>query len=219
MLIAHRGFSARFPENTMLAFRMAAKCKAIEFDVRKTLDNVPVVIHDCTLHRTTTGSGCVSQHSWSDIQNLNILGYNEKVPSLVQVLQTFGNDYFYNIEIKTKDTAGVVIDSIKNSGISYDNYIITSFKWPEIRTVHKIDDKINTGLISFARPKRAIEECVKSGCKFVVLNYRICTRDVVKFAAEHGINVFVFTINDSKDKQKMLNYGVAGIITDNIDEI
>jgi len=216
MLIAHRGFSAKFPENTILAFRMAAKCKAIEFDVRKTKDNIPIILHDCTLNRTTTGDGRVDNHTLEEIQNLNILGCNERVPSLDQVLQTFGNDYFYNIEIKSKDTAGVVVNSIKNSGISYNNYIITSFKWPEIRDVRKIDDRINTGLISFARPRRAVNECIKSGCNVAVLNHRIVTRDIIKFAVEHGISVFVFTINDSKDKQRMLNYGVAGIITDEI---
>ena len=58
---AHRGFCAKFPENTMLAFREAVKLGVdqIETDVRITKDNELVLIHDSTLDRTTNGTGKV----------------------------------------------------------------------------------------------------------------------------------------------------------------
>ena len=59
--IAHRGFSGKYPENTMLAFRKALEtgCDGIELDVHLSRDGVPVVIHDETLDRTTDASGPV----------------------------------------------------------------------------------------------------------------------------------------------------------------
>jgi len=59
MLIAHRGFSGRYPENTLRSFREALKLPVdgIELDIRRTRDGVLVVIHDETVDRTTFGSG------------------------------------------------------------------------------------------------------------------------------------------------------------------
>lgn len=59
MVIAHRGFSGRYPENTLKAFEEALKLPvdAVELDVRRTKDGVLVVIHDETVDRTTNGKG------------------------------------------------------------------------------------------------------------------------------------------------------------------
>lgn len=216
MLIAHRGYSAMYPENTITAFRKA-RGKVVEFDVRKTLDNVPVVIHDRTLDRTTTGTGDVKKHTWEHIKDLHIKGCDERVPSLDQVLQTFGDEYSYNIEIKSSDTADVVVDSIKKSALPYGNTLVTSFKWDEIKSIRKLDDRINTGLISIVRPERAIRECVRIGCEVAVLNHLIITRDVVNYAEKNGIEVYSFTINSVDEARKLIDYGVAGIISDDCD--
>jgi len=213
MLIAHRGYSAMYPENTITAFRKA-RSKVVEFDVRKTLDNVPVVIHDRTLDRTTTGTGDVKKHTWEHIKDLHIKGCGERVPSLDQVLQTFGDEYSYNIEIKSSDTADVVVDSIKKSALPYGNTLVTSFKWDEIKAIRKLDDRINTGLISIVRPERAIRECVRIGCEVAVLNHLIITRDVVNYAEKNGIEVYAYTVNSADEARKLIDYGVAGIISD-----
>jgi len=213
MLIAHRGYSAVYPENTITAFRKA-RSKVVEFDVRKTLDNVPVVIHDRTLDRTTTGTGDVKKHTWEHIKDLHIKGCDERVPSLDQVFQTFGDEYSYNIEIKSSDTADVVVDSIKKSALPYGNTLVTSFKWDEIKAVRKLDDRINTGLISIVRPERAIRECVRIGCEVAVLNHLIITRDVVNYAEKNGIEVYAYTVNSVDEARKLIDYGVAGIISD-----
>ena len=52
-VIAHRGFSGIYPENTMLSFEKAveAGCDVIELDVQETKDHVLVIIHDETIDR------------------------------------------------------------------------------------------------------------------------------------------------------------------------
>lgn len=216
MLIAHRGYSALYPENTMTSIRKS-RSKVVEFDVRKTLDNIPVVIHDHTLDRTTTGTGDVKKHTWEHIKDLHIKGCDERVPSLDQVLQTFGDEYSYDIEIKSKDTAGVVMDSIQKSSLPYGNFLVTSFKWDEIKAIRKLDDRVNTGLISLVRPERAIRECVKLGCEVAVLNYLTITRDVVRYAKERGVEVYAYTVNSVDEARKLIEYGVSGIISDECD--
>ena len=58
-VIGHRGAAARAPENTLAGLRRAHELGAawVEFDVMLTADRVPVLIHDETLERTTTGRG------------------------------------------------------------------------------------------------------------------------------------------------------------------
>ena len=66
---AHRGFSAAYPENTMLSFQKAREtgCHGIELDVHLSADGVPVVIHDEQVDRTTDGSGWVGELSFAQL--------------------------------------------------------------------------------------------------------------------------------------------------------
>jgi glycerophosphoryl diester phosphodiesterase len=71
--VAHRGYSAVAPENTLpaLAAGVLAGATLIEFDVRTTADGVPVVIHDRTVDRTTDGSGHVWELTLDEIATLD----------------------------------------------------------------------------------------------------------------------------------------------------
>ena len=70
---AHRGYSGKYPENTMLAFQEAAKtgCDGIELDVQLTKDGKVVVIHDEAVDRTTDGSGKVKDFTYQELARLN----------------------------------------------------------------------------------------------------------------------------------------------------
>jgi glycerophosphoryl diester phosphodiesterase len=95
MLIAHRGFSGRYPENTLRAFREAMKLPVdgIELDIRRTRDGVLVVIHDETVDRTTFGSGRVSELTWDELRQLDAGAWKgeefagERIPRLDEVLE------------------------------------------------------------------------------------------------------------------------------------
>jgi len=214
MLIGHRGFSSMFPENTMVAFRNVIP-RVIEFDVRKTKDDVPIVIHDNTLDRTTTFSGNVKDFTLSELNKVSIRKSSEKIPTLSQVLDEFKDEYSYDIEIKTCDTACLVVDAIQKSNIPYKNFIVTSFNWEEIENIRNIDDKIPTGLISIIRPAKTIRKAFEFGCKVVVLNYRLVSPEIVKYATDRDIDVFAYTVNDLTDIRNLISYGVKAIITDN----
>jgi len=96
MLVAHRGYSAAYPENTLLAIEKAFQCGAcfIEFDVQISRDGIPVVIHDVALLRTTGVQGNVHALSGAEI-TATVAGEparfgdrfsNEKIPSLQAVV-------------------------------------------------------------------------------------------------------------------------------------
>ncbi|HZG81233.1 MAG TPA: glycerophosphodiester phosphodiesterase family protein, partial [Brevibacillus sp.] len=72
--MAHRGWSGKAPENTMTAIRLALAepaIRGIEIDVQLSRDGVPVLIHDFTLERTTTGRGLVMDHTLEELRELD----------------------------------------------------------------------------------------------------------------------------------------------------
>src|SRR6476659_2352139 len=69
-IVGHRGGASVAPENTLPSFEAAwaAGVAWVETDVRLTGDGVPVLLHDATLDRTTTGHGPVSAVAWEELQ-------------------------------------------------------------------------------------------------------------------------------------------------------
>ena len=73
-IVAHRGFSGRFPELTRRAFTEALELPihGIECDVRLTRDGKLVVFHDATVGRTTGALGRVDRMDYRDLRTLNL---------------------------------------------------------------------------------------------------------------------------------------------------
>ena len=215
-LIAHRGLvSPNFTENTMETFRAAATtpCRFIEFDVRKTKDGVPVVFHDPSLKRVAGVPGLVHAMTWDRLKEIKLLG-GEHIPSLSQVLCELRNDVMFDIEIKTENTASVVLQDIIASRVSPEDVIITSFKWKEIEEIRQLAPKLKTGLISSFFPLRCIRKCHKIGASVAVLFHACLTEDVVAYAKSLGVEVYAFTVNDKERIETLLSYGVNKVITD-----
>jgi len=107
-LIAHRGFSARYPENTLAAFRAAAESGVgmIELDITLTRDRQMVVFHDDTLARTTNGRGNVRARTLGELKRLDAGSWfgpgfkGERIPTLDEVMMAMPPELAINIEIK-----------------------------------------------------------------------------------------------------------------------
>ena len=94
-VVGHRGALALAPENTIAAFESGLRVgvDAVEFDVQRTADGVPIVIHDDTLDRTTNGTGRVRDQTVAAIRPLDAGSHfaprfaGERVPSLGDLLE------------------------------------------------------------------------------------------------------------------------------------
>lgn len=112
--IAHRGASARAPENTFAAFEEAVRVgvDAVELDVHLSADGVPVVIHDATVERTTDGRGAVASHTCARLRRLDAGSWfspryrGERIPTLDETLDWAGGRTGLNVELKAEATAG-----------------------------------------------------------------------------------------------------------------
>jgi glycerophosphoryl diester phosphodiesterase len=104
LIVAHRGASATYPENTLEAFEAAigAGADAIEFDVRLTADGAPVVMHDATVDRTTDGRGPVRAMSLAEIGALRVQASDGSthVPTLHETLELVSGRIGIDVEIK-----------------------------------------------------------------------------------------------------------------------
>ena len=115
VVLAHRGFSGRFPENTMLAFEKAAELPidGLEMDIYATRDDVLVISHDDSVARMTDGDGRIQTYTLAELQQLDA-GYNFtpdngqtypfrgqgiSIPTMEQVLARF-SDLWINVDIK-----------------------------------------------------------------------------------------------------------------------
>jgi glycerophosphoryl diester phosphodiesterase len=91
--VAHRGGAARWPENSLTAFRgaLAGGAQLVELDVHLTADGEVAVIHDPTLDRTTSGTGPLERCTAGDLRRARLRGpdgalTDDCVPTLGEVL-------------------------------------------------------------------------------------------------------------------------------------
>lgn len=85
--IAHRGLHEDAPENSRAAFEKAIEeGYAVEADVRRTKDGVPVIIHDDRLKRLTGEAGMVSRTRWSELSKMRLGGTDERIMTLDECL-------------------------------------------------------------------------------------------------------------------------------------
>ncbi len=107
VVFAHRGASARAPENTLAAFELALAegADAIELDAKLTADGHVVVFHDPTLERTTNGTGQLAPRTLEQLRALDAGSSfserfrGEKIPLLEEVFDAVGKKLFINVEL------------------------------------------------------------------------------------------------------------------------
>lgn len=131
ILLAHRGYSAKYPENTLLAFNKAFEKKAdgMECDLQKSKDNKFVIIHDDKVDRTTDKKGMVNQLTLKELKKCTI-DRTEKILELTELLSSIPDGKFVNIEIKKEtiledDCPGILKIILKY--LKKDNLLISSF--------------------------------------------------------------------------------------------
>ena len=126
--IGHRGAAGHAPENTQASFRKAIElgCDMTELDVHVCASGDVVVIHDETLDRTTNGKGNVSDHTLTELKQLDA-GKGEQIPLLQEVLELLKDRIMLNIELKGLGTAEPVYKIVKKTGWSNQDLTVTSF--------------------------------------------------------------------------------------------
>lgn len=227
LIFAHRGYSALYPENTMLAFKEAEKAGAegIELDVQLSKDGEVVVIHDETVDRTTNGKGYVKDLTYAELKRLNA-GFRmkmnlrkEPIPSLRDVLKWLtGNNMICNIELKNgifpyQGMEEKVIELIREYRLS-ERIIISSFNHYSIVNCYRRAPEIETAPLmgQVVYMPWVYAESIRA--KGIHPKYKTLKDEIVKESEEFGIAVRPYTVNKEKDMVHLMKLGCSGLITD-----
>jgi glycerophosphoryl diester phosphodiesterase len=229
LLIGHRGYPAKFPENTLAAFEGAiqAGCDMIELDVTLTRDRKVVVIHDDTLDRTTTGKGPVKDHSFEVIKKLDAGSWfdarfaAERVPELSEVMKLTAGRCMLNIEIKESAfEADYPVDAIEHQVVKLvktsggmDRVIISSFDKRILERIAAMDAPPAIAYISDHGADKGVLDMLLAMKAFSWHpRFKVLTRDQVDMLHASGIKVFPWTINTREEAEKLLALGADGLI-------
>ncbi len=211
-LIGHRGVKDLKPENTLesiiTAFDLGLEC--VEIDVKVSKDNIPLLLHDDTLDRTTNGSGLVCNFTFDEINQLDAGYYfyksntEIKVPSLTSVLDLVKKKQKYlNIELKpNKKYEGLnvkkILQEIKQ--VSYDKIYFSSFDLSSCVSLKKSAPHLLCGFLNDDFNKVNINEtidiCKKYNFFSCGINLNFFSNSIVNQFVENEIQVTVYADNN-----------------------
>lgn len=221
--IAHRGASGYEPENTLAAFKKALELHAdmIELDVRICKTGELVVIHDQKVDRTTNGKGKVKDLSLKKLQTLDA-GKGEKIPTLEEVLHLVKKRAKININVKDHNallpTLEIIQKHVEKQDIAIDDLIVSAEKLGILATAYKTSSvTVVPSLYIF--PSLMLRFFQRKNPYAIEIYKRVLSKNIVDIAHAFGIQVFVWTVNEPDEIQRMKKMRVDGIITDFPDRI
>ena len=228
---AHRGFSAAYPENTLLSFEKAAAAGAdgIETDVQLSADGALVIIHDSAVDRTTNAKGYVKDLTLSELRQLNASVHFPKapiqhIPTLDEYLAWVKNQRLTsNIELKTDQfpypgIEAKVVAKIKAYGVE-KQVILSSFNHYSIMKVKAIDPDIRCGLLTAANFLHPGEYVRKAGAEYLHPLYFTLDEHRISEIHKEGIQINTWTVNDEWAMKFLIKHKVDGIITHHPDKL
>lgn len=221
MAIAHRGFSAVAPENTIVAFDEAIRlgCQAVELDVRLSADGVPVVIHDDTVDRTTSGTGSVSSLNKVELLRLDAGSWKHhryagsRIPTLDEALAAIAPWAIPVIELKEPIDL-TLLDSLLRRHDALDSCVLVSQDEQIVASVRKIGRDVQTGLIADEWADDLTERCQKLDAPLLILNVESIALERIQAVDQAGLELWCYTVNDIGLVAACAAMGVPGLITD-----
>jgi len=230
LIIAHRGYRAKYPENTLASFKaaLAAGAGMLELDVMLTKDRKVVVIHDATLERTTDGHGQVNSYTLKELKELDAGSWfhprfaGEHLPALEEVLGLVHGRTFLNIEIKSNayeahhppDAIEKQVVELVRRKNALTSVLISSFEWKILENVASMEDAPAIALISkYPAEGDNVKRCIRLKAFSWHPNCSELKYDQVRIMREEGIRVFPYNVDSPGEYQRMIQMDVDGIIT------
>ncbi|NND78955.1 MAG: glycerophosphodiester phosphodiesterase [Maribacter sp.] len=218
LIIGHRGAMGHETENTMASIQMALDLKVdmIEIDVFRIKTGEVAVFHDQYVDRLANGGGNIEEYNFFDLRKL-ILDGNHRIPILQDVLKLIDNKVRLNIELKGANTADVVNHIVsyyvKERGWSLDNFLISSFRWEELRELRGLNKDIPIAILTEKNPLNAIDIAKELNAEAINPNFNKLDLAVTAKIKEAGFKVYTWTVNEPSDIELVKSYAVDGIIT------
>ncbi|MFJ9213632.1 glycerophosphoryl diester phosphodiesterase [Streptomyces sp. L-9-10] len=226
---AHRGGTADGLENTAAAFRRAAGLgyRYFETDVHATTDGRLVAFHDSTLDRVTDARGRIADLSWKDVRRARVAG-TEPLPLFEELLEEFP-DAHWNVDIKAAPAQLPLVELIRRTG-SWDRVCVGSFSearvagaarlaGPRLATSYGVRGVLGLRLRSYGIPAPVRRGAVCAQVPETQNGVRVVDERFIRTAHARGLQVHVWTVNDPDRMEALLDLGVDGIMTDQLETL
>lgn len=217
--VAHRGWSGAAPENTMAAFRLALSEPSvhwIELDVHLSKDEIPVVIHDASLKRTTGVKARVRDMTAAELGALDAGGWfhrmyaGEGIPTLEQVLELTQGRCRLNVELKDgepdKDLLARKVGELLKAHGREEDSILTSFDHAVLLAASRHAPNIRKGLILDKRPSNIVAVLESLKAKVLSINHKYISGALLAQTEAEGIAVMAWTVNEQRELNKLASY-------------
>lgn len=234
--VAHRGFSGEAPENTLAAYRLAKKkgFEVVETDVYISKDNIPVLLHDLDVSRTTNGahSGSVGSFTLEELKAMDFSYLfsdtypNERIPTLEEFLilcRNLGLHPYLELRI---NNAALLVGIVKKCGMLKNvTWICSSDDY--LAAIKAVDSTARLGLVAHEITAETIAKATALKTDdnevFIDSEYSILTDEKVQMCIDADLPLEVWTINKwesnattGKTIVQGLHPYVTGITTDDM---
>lgn len=235
LVVAHRGASARAPENTMESFRLGveAGADAIELDVHLSQDGQLAVIHDETIDRTTDGVGHVEGFTMDGLRRFDaganftaadgaarVAGEVLRIPSLPEVLDWLPDGVGLVVEIKARRAVPAVIEALRGRPVREQGRVsVISFDEAAIEEAHALDPELPTGylLVPTQPLEPALRWATERGHRAVHPwdgDLGMDPAPALAQAMAYGRQLGCYVVNDPDRMKQLAIFGLWGFVTD-----
>jgi glycerophosphoryl diester phosphodiesterase len=220
-VIGHRGWPTRYPDNVLEGIAAALEvADMVEVDVRVSGDRHLILSHDPAL-----GGLSVADTAWAALAEVD-LGGGFHPAGLDQLLERFPSSRF-NLEVKNfPSEPGFDADhgcALRTAALARPGDLLSCFFWPTMDAVRLDFPDVATGLLvdSSGDVAGAVDHALATGHVAIIPQWELALRSgpACQIAAEAGLTVAVWTLNDPSRIDELESIGVTAIITDDPGEL
>lgn len=231
--IAHRGAGQLAPENTLAAFRLGARhgYRMFECDVKLSRDDIPFLLHDSTLERTSNGHGTAGDQLWHELAQLDAGHWfspdftGEPLPSL-ETIARFCRDQGYLLNIELKPTPGTELHTgevvARHAARLWAGAcvppLLTSFAPAALQGALATAAHLPRGLLLDALWTGWLDSALSLGCVAVVGKHTLWNAASLAQAQRAGLRCLSYTVNEEKEARRLFALGLDSLITDRVDQ-
>jgi glycerophosphoryl diester phosphodiesterase len=216
LVISHAACGGHAPENTLAGVRTALAIGAdgIEIDVQASADGVPVLMHDLTLDRTTSGTGDLASFTAAQLAALDAGG--EPVPTFAQALELTRGRALLVAEIKRPGCEEAVAEAVRSAGALAD-VMAWSFMPPALEAMRLAEPRLPGGLLLAPQVMGnwpAMRElALRLGLQAVSVFHLSLSPEIVAEARRSGLSVYAWTADSEEHIERLIALDVDGIVT------
>ena len=227
LIIAHRGNSSVFPENTLPAFESGVQVGAdlVELDYHHSLDGIPVVLHDEILSRTTDADDLfgkpeplVHQFPIAELIRLDAGAWFDlkfagtRLPTLEESLGMIQKGSVTLVERKAGDAATCI--KLLEKQKLLDRLVVQSFDWEYVSQCRQLAPHLVLAALG-SKPlnEKRLEMAIATGAQIIAWDHKEISRREIEAIHARGKRAWVWTVDDPDRARALITAGIDGIIT------